>query len=65
MNFRAQICDRLEDSPSLRPQLEYFYEKAYPTAIKSVSKLFALPPNAHISLSQALDDDWFPDERLG
>ncbi|MBO0348203.1 DUF29 domain-containing protein [Phormidium pseudopriestleyi FRX01] len=60
VNFRAQICDRLEDSPSLNPQLPTFYEKVHPIAIKSVSKLFSLPPDAQISLSQALDDDWFP-----
>ena len=61
VNFRAQIQDRLEDSPSLRPQLETFYAKAHPIAIKSVSKLFSLPPDAQISLAQALDEDWFPD----
>ncbi|AFZ42493.1 protein of unknown function DUF29 [Halothece sp. PCC 7418] len=60
VNFRAQIQDLLEDSPSLRPQLPTLYEKAYPTAIKSVSKLFSLPSDARITLSQALDDDWFP-----
>ncbi|NEO28757.1 MAG: DUF29 domain-containing protein [Kamptonema sp. SIO4C4] len=60
VNFRAQIQTRLEDSPSLRPQLPAFYEKAYPTAVKSVSQLFTLPSNAQITLDQALDDDWFP-----
>ena len=43
VNFRAQIKARLEDSPSLRSQLPTLYEKAYPTAVKSVSKLFSLP----------------------
>ncbi len=61
VNFRAQIKARLEDSPSLRSQLPTLYEKAYPTAVKSVSKLFSLPSDAEISLSQVLDDDWFPD----
>ena len=60
VNFRSQIQGRLEDSPSLRPQLETMYDKAYPVAIKSVSKLFLLPPEAQISLSQALDENWFP-----
>ncbi|MBC6419519.1 MAG: DUF29 domain-containing protein [Prochloron sp. SP5CPC1] len=62
VNFRAKIKTRIEDSPSFRPQMETFYEKAYPVALKSVSKLFSLPPEANISLSQALDEDWFPNE---
>jgi hypothetical protein len=60
VNFRSQIQIRLEDSPSLRPQLETMYDKAYPVAVKSVSKLFSLPSEAQISLSQALDENWFP-----
>jgi hypothetical protein len=63
VNFRAQIQTRLEDSPSLRSQLPTLYEKAYPVAIKSVSKLFSLPPNAGITLEQALDENWFPKEK--
>ena len=62
VNFRAQIQARLEDSPSLRSQLPALYEKAHATAIKSVSKLFSLPANAQITLSQALDDNWFPSD---
>ncbi|MEQ9232957.1 DUF29 domain-containing protein [Coleofasciculus sp. E2-BRE-01] len=59
VNFRAQIQQRLEDSPSLKPELDAMYAKAYPVAIKSVSKLFSLPKDTHISLEQALDEDWF------
>ncbi|NTW19479.1 MAG: DUF29 domain-containing protein [Aphanizomenon flos-aquae DEX188] len=62
VNFRAQIQGRLEDSPSLNSQLQTFYEKAHPVAIQSVSKLCPLPPDAQISLSQALDDNWFPND---
>lgn len=62
VNFRAKIEADLEDSPSLRSQLPILYEKAYPTAVKSVSKLFSLPSDAKISLSQALDEDWFPND---
>ena len=62
VNFRSLIHTRLEDSPSLRPQLEAIYDKAYPVAIKSVSKLFSLPPESQITLSQALDEDWFPNK---
>jgi len=37
VNFRAQIQHHLEDSPSLKPELEAMYAKAYPVAIKSLS----------------------------
>ncbi len=62
VNFRSQIQTRLEDSPSLRSQLKEMYAKVYPVAIKSVSKLFSLPEDANISLSQAHDEDWFPND---
>ncbi|MDJ1176186.1 DUF29 domain-containing protein [Roseofilum capinflatum] len=61
VNFRAQIDTRLEDSPSLRSQLPLLYDKAYPVALKSVSKLFDLPEDAELPLSQVLDEDWFPE----
>ena len=60
VNFRAQIQHRLEDSPSLRSELAAMYDKVYPVAIKSVSQLFSLNSDAHISLEQILDDNWFP-----
>ncbi|REJ39491.1 MAG: DUF29 domain-containing protein [Microcystis flos-aquae TF09] len=60
VNFRAQIQQRLEDSPSSRPELAAMYDKVYPVAIKSVSQLFSLNSDAHISLKQTLDDNWFP-----
>lgn len=60
VNFRAQIQHRLEDSPSLRTELAAMYDKVYPVAIKSVSQLFYLNSDAHISLEQILDDNWFP-----
>jgi len=41
------------------------YAKAYPVAVKSVSKLFPLPQNASISLEQALDEDWFFEDQSG
>ncbi|MEQ8969406.1 MAG: DUF29 domain-containing protein [Coleofasciculus sp. C1-SOL-03] len=65
VNFRAQIQQRLEDSPSLKPELDAMYAKAYPVAIKSVSKLFPLPKDAQISLEQALDEDWFVVDESG
>jgi len=60
VNFRAQIQHRLEDSPSLKTELAAMYDKVYPVAIKSVSQLFSLNSDAHISLEQTLDDNWFP-----
>ncbi|MDJ0573572.1 MAG: DUF29 domain-containing protein [Xenococcaceae cyanobacterium MO_234.B1] len=61
VNFRFQIENRLEDSPSLRKELPAMYDKAYPVAVKSVSKLFPLQQDACIFLEKALDSDWFPD----
>ncbi|ELR97479.1 DUF29 domain-containing protein [Gloeocapsa sp. PCC 73106] len=61
VNFRYQILERLQDSPSLKTALEGIYCETLPVAIKSVSKLCSLPPDAHISLEQALDEDWFPE----
>jgi hypothetical protein len=61
VNFRYQINKRLKDSPSLNPALESMYAEVFPVALKSVSKLFLPPSDAHISLKQALDDDWFPE----
>jgi len=60
VNFRYQINKRIKESPSLKPALESMYAEIFPIAIKSVSQLFSLPSDAHISLTQALDDDWFP-----
>lgn len=61
VNFRYQINKRLQESPSLKPAIASIYAEVFPVAIKSVSKLFVLPPQATISLAQALDEDWFPD----
>ncbi|MEM8779505.1 MAG: DUF29 domain-containing protein [Cyanobacteria bacterium P01_G01_bin.49] len=60
VNFRYQINKRLKDSPSLKPTVESIYNEVFPVAVKSVSQLFLLPSDAHISLENALDDDWFP-----
>jgi hypothetical protein len=60
VNFRYQVHKRLKESPSLKPTLEGIYREVLPVAIKSMSKLFPLPSDAHISLENALDDDWFP-----
>lgn len=65
VNFRYQINKRLKESPSLKTQMESMYAEVFPVAVKSVSKLFGLPPDAHISLKQALDDDWFPPSKIG
>ena len=60
VNFRYQINKRLKESPSLKTKLKSIYNEVLPVAIKSVSKLCFLPPDVHISLEEALDDDWFP-----
>ncbi len=55
VNFRYQINKRLQESPSLNPAMESMYAEVFPVALKSVSKLFLIPSDAHISLAQALD----------
>jgi hypothetical protein len=62
---RIILHHRLEDSPRLKSELETIYAKAYPVAIKSVSKLFLLPKDASISWEQALDEDWFFEDQSG
>ncbi|MBR8828649.1 MAG: DUF29 domain-containing protein [Gomphosphaeria aponina SAG 52.96 = DSM 107014] len=61
VNFRYLINKRIKESPSLKPGLESMYAEIFPIAVKSVSKLFSLPADAHISLEQTLDENWFPD----
>ena len=62
VNFRIQIKDRLEDSPSLKNYLETSYPKCLKAAIASMSELFTIPQDVEISLQQALDEHWFPDQ---
>jgi septal ring factor EnvC (AmiA/AmiB activator) len=64
-NFRIQIKNLLEDSPSLKSHLEKVFEKAYGDAREVVIKATGLTPKIFpvepiASLEQVLDKDWFP-----
>lgn len=65
LNFRIQIQEKLEDSPSLRIFLEDNFTKQY----KNARKLFLqasgldkaiIPENPCFTLDQALEEDWNP-----
>ena len=63
-NFRKQIQDELDDSPSLRVYLQQILNKCYQDARKSTSIMTRLPldifpEDAIASLEQILDEDWF------
>ncbi len=67
-NFRLQINNLLEDSPSLKSYLEKIFEKSYNNARKMLIDATGLdatnfPTSAIATLNEALDEDWFPDDR--
>jgi hypothetical protein len=59
-NFRVLLKKRLKDSPSLKAKLEEIYDDVYPDSKKVVANLFDLPQDAEITLTQAMDEEWFP-----
>lgn len=66
VNFRKQIQDQLENSPSLKPYLHQIFEKCYQDGREIASTRSALPlstfPEKPIAnLEQVLDENWFPD----
>jgi hypothetical protein len=66
VNFRKQIQDQLEDSPSLKPYLHQIFEKCYQdgreiAATKSQLPLSTFPEKAIANIDQVLDENWFSD----
>jgi hypothetical protein len=64
-NFRKQIKDELEDSPSLKPYLREILEECYQDGREIAAKRSQLPLNtfpetAIANLEQVLDENWFP-----
>ncbi|MEA5510923.1 DUF29 domain-containing protein [Crocosphaera sp. UHCC 0190] len=64
-NFRVQIKELLEDSPSLKPYLRQIIEKSYKDAVKITCKKTRLPSNTFpvdsiANAEQILDDNWLP-----
>lgn len=65
LNFRIQIQERLEDSPSLRNFLQDNFTKQYKNARKLFLQASGLdkaivPEDPCFTLEQALEEDWNP-----
>jgi hypothetical protein len=66
-NFRVQIKDLLEDSPSLKPYLQEIIDKSYKNAVRITSDKMQispkkLPSDPIANVEQILDEDWLPIE---
>jgi hypothetical protein len=64
-NFRLQIIDLLEDSPSLKHYLKEIIDKSYENAVKITSDKMQispkkLPDDPIANLEEILDENWFP-----
>ncbi|WP_216086749.1 DUF29 family protein [Halothece sp. PCC 7418] len=64
-NFRQLIRDELEDSPSLKPDLDEIYPQCYAEARQLASQRSQLPLNtcaesAIAPLEKVLDEHWLP-----
>ncbi|MDJ0679347.1 MAG: DUF29 domain-containing protein [Xenococcaceae cyanobacterium MO_167.B52] len=60
-NFRDNIIDILEDSPSLKNYLQENYDDWYDKSVKRVSRVFTVPKNDKIVLSELLSEEYFGD----
>jgi hypothetical protein len=68
LNARAEIADRLEDEPSLRPLVPALLASAYPRARRLAAAETGLPlatfPEAcPWTLAQVLDEDFWPESQ--
>jgi hypothetical protein len=61
VNFRVLLRKRLKESPSLKANLAEIYVEILPDSKRSIGKLFNLPETIELTLTQVLDEDWFPD----
>lgn len=64
-NFRKQIRDELEDSPSLKGYLQEIFDECYQDGREIASKrsqipLDIFPKVATANLTQILDENWLP-----
>jgi hypothetical protein len=65
LNFRQQIREELEDSPSLKPYLRQILNQCYQDGRKLAFTASSLPLNtfpekAIANLEQVLDENWLP-----
>ena len=68
LNARAEIEDRLDHSPSLRPHLDELLAEVWPRARRQAVAQMAnygehpdVPADCPFTLAQMLDDDYWPD----
>ncbi len=59
-NFRFEIEKVLQENPSLNNLVEPIWDEIYDKRVKIMSRSFTIPTHSRITLSAALDDDWFP-----
>jgi hypothetical protein len=60
VNFRVLLHKRLKESPSLKANLTEMYIETLENSKRSMSKLFDLPDQIELTLTQVLNEDWFP-----
>lgn len=67
-NARAEIADRLADSPSLRPYLPRLFERAWSRArsiaadqMEAYGERTTIPQQCPFTLEQVLDESYWPD----
>ena len=59
INFRDEIKEILQESPSLKNYLEENYQTWYNKSVKAMQEKFEIPDNNFISLEIILRDDFF------
>ena len=59
VNFREEIKQILQDSPSLKNYLRENYSQWYKSSLKSKKREFTIPTDDVIELNLVLDDDYF------
>jgi hypothetical protein len=67
LNARAEIADRLEDYPSLRPRVPTLLASAYPQARRLAAAETGLPPDTFPeacpwTVAQVLDAEFLPED---
>jgi len=65
LNFRQEINDELQDSPSLKPYVREIFEECYYkgraiAAKRSQLPLHTFPEKPMADIEQVLDENWFP-----
>ena len=59
VNFRNEVKEILEDSPSLRNYLQDNYAAWYKKSVKAMRQEFEIPDNNFIPLDTILEEDYF------